>query len=288
MASLDFSDCPSREFSVRFWGVRGSLSVSDPESIRYGGNTSSLEVRCGDRVLMFDGGSGLRELGNHLLNGGGPGGPIDADLFLTHVHYDHVCGIPFFAPFYIPGNSFRVWSGNLEPALKTDEIFRELMSAPLFPVPPDVFQAEIDYKPFATGDRIELNNEIIIQTGPLNHPNGATGYRINFNGKSICYLTDTEHVDGELDENIVKLIEGADIAIYDAMYTDEEYANCVGFGHSTWRAGVELCDAAGVKTFVAFHHEPGHNDRVMDHIREDVERVRPGSIVAQEGMILRP
>ncbi len=288
MASNKFAHCRSRDFYVRFWGVRGSLSVSDPDSIRYGGNTSCLEIRCGNRVLLFDAGSGIRELGNHLLNGGGVGGPLDVDMFLTHVHYDHVCGIPFFAPFYIPGNKFRVWSGDLEPKLKTDQIFTELMTAPLFPVPPSVFQAEFDYRPFNTGERIDLNNEISIQTAPLNHPNGATGYRVNFAGKSICYLTDTEHRAGEIDQNIADLIEGADLAIYDAMYTDEEYKNCVGFGHSTWRAGVELCDAAGVKTFVAFHHEPGHNDQIMDQIRHDLEEERPGSVVAQEGMILRP
>jgi len=288
MASNKISECSRGDFYVRFWGVRGSLSVSDPDSIRYGGNTSCLEIRCGDRVLMFDAGSGLRELGNHLLNGGGNGGAVDADLFLTHVHYDHVCGIPFFAPFYIPNNNFRVWAGDLEPELKADKIFEQLMTAPLFPVPPSVFQADINYHAFNTGDRIDLNNEITISTAPLNHPNGATGYRVDFAGKSICYLTDTEHVTGEVDQVIVDLIKDADVAIYDAMYTDEEYANCVGFGHSTWRAGAELCEAANVKTFVAFHHEPGHNDDVMDQIKRDIEKTRPGSVVAQEGMILRP
>jgi phosphoribosyl 1,2-cyclic phosphodiesterase len=122
----------------------------------------------------------------------------------------------------------------------------------------------------------------------LSHPDLATGYRVDFQGKSICYLTDTEHPAEGHDENILKLIRGADIVIYDSMYTEEEYACRKGWGHSTWQAGAKLCDAAGVKTFVVFHHDPEHDDAFMDKVAADVQQTRPGSIVAREGLVLRP
>jgi phosphoribosyl 1,2-cyclic phosphodiesterase len=129
---------------------------------------------------------------------------------------------------------------------------------------------------------------VTVKTAPLNHPNNATGYRIEAGGKAICYVTDTEHVIGQPDRAVLGLVAGADIMIYDATYTDEEYPNFVGWGHSTWQEGVRLADAAGVKLFVAFHHDPNHGDAVMDRIAADLEKARPGSVVAREGMILRP
>ena len=275
----------SADFFVRFWGVRGSISVSDPKTIRYGGNTSCLEIVCGDRMFIFDAGTGIRYLGNRLCD---EGEPVDADVFLTHTHFDHICGIPFFRPFFTTGNKFRMWAGHLLPALTLRQVLVELMMAPLFPVPPEVFQSSLEFRDFRAGDTLRPAPGVTIRSTPLNHPNGATGYRIEFAGKSICYLTDTEHFADRVDENIVNLIKGADLAIYDSMYTDDEYASRVGWGHSTWQAGARLCDAAGVKTFVVFHHDPDHDDDFMDQVHRDVTAARPGSVVAREGMVLRP
>ena len=122
----------------------------------------------------------------------------------------------------------------------------------------------------------------------LNHPQGATGYRVNYGGKSICYVTDTEHQEGALDHNILNLIQDSDLVIYDCTYTDEEYPRFQTWGHSTWKEGVKLCDEANAKTLVAFHHDPDHDDAFMDGMAKDLERSRPGSLVAKEGMVLRP
>lgn len=273
------------DFLVRFWGVRGSISISDPNSVRYGGNTSCLEIRCGERLLIFDAGSGFRYLGNKLLE---TERAIDADIFLTHTHYDHICGIPFFKPFFNPNNRFRLSAGHLLPETNLRNVLCDLMMTPLFPVPLEIFKSEIEFQDFAAGEALNVGADVVIRTAPLNHPNGATGYRIEFADKSICYLTDTEHRPGELDQNILGLIDGADIVIYDSMFTDAEYRNCVGWGHSTWEAGADLCDAAGVPQFVIFHHDPDHDDEFMDRIAAAAEKRRPGTVVAQEGMILRP
>lgn len=274
-----------REFTVRFWGVRGSIACPDPGTLRYGGNTSSLEVRCDGRLLLFDGGTGIRYLGNRLL----AGAPLDADLYLTHTHFDHVCGLPFFKPFFQAENRFRLWAGHLGGSMTLTRVLREFMMAPLFPVPPEVFRAQMQYNDFRAGDTLQAAPDIGIRTVALNHPDGATGYRVDFDGRSICYLTDTEHVPGAPDRGILELIEGADIVIYDCMYTDAEYAaGHAGWGHSTWEEGVRLCRAAGVDRLVVFHHDPDHDDDRLDAIGRKVAAALPGAIMAREGLVLTP
>lgn len=273
------------DFTVRFWGVRGSIACSGPDTARYGGNTSSLEVRCGDRLILFDAGSGIRYLGKKLA----AQAPLDADLFFTHTHFDHVCGLPFFVPLFQPNNTWRLWAGHLGANLTLRRVLCEFMMAPLFPVPPEVFRATIAYRDFTAGEDLEPAPGIRLRTAPLNHPNGATGYRIEYDARSLCYVTDTEHVPGSPDPNILALIAGADLVIYDCMYTDEEYAGGrVGWGHSTWQEAIRLCRAAGVKRLVVFHHDPDHDDDRLDAIGREVEVAMPGALMAREGLTLAP
>ena len=273
-------------FTVRFWGVRGSIACSGPRTARYGGNTSSLEVRCGERLLMFDAGTGLRYLGNTLASNGPASSPIDADLFLTHTHFDHVCGLPFFRPFFQPQNRFRLWAGHLAEGMTLRRVLGEFMMAPLFPVPPQVFRARMEYREFKPGETLAPGPDIQLRTATLNHPDGATGYRIDYAGRSVCYLTDTEHVPGAPDRNILALIQGADLVIYDSMYTDSEYGTYVGWGHSTWQEGVRLCRAAGAKRLAVFHHDPEHDDDMLDGVARELEKEMPGSLVARDGLVV--
>jgi phosphoribosyl 1,2-cyclic phosphodiesterase len=273
------------DFLVRFWGVRGSIAAPGPSTARYGGNTSSIEVRCGGRLLLLDGGTGMRYLGNQLV----AEAPLDADILFTHTHFDHVCGLPFFKPFFQPQNGFRMWAGHLGADLSLHRVLREFMMAPLFPVPPEVFKAKIEYRDFKGGTSLPLAPDITVRTAVLNHPDGATGYRIEHDGKSVCYVTDTEHVPGTPDRNVLGLIDGADIVIYDCMYTDDEYTKSyVGWGHSTWQEAVRLCKTAHVKKLVVFHHDPDHDDDALDAIGRDVAAALPGAVMAREGLELRP
>jgi len=275
-------------FTIKFWGVRGSIACPGHDYERYGGNTSCLEVRCGEHLLIFDAGTGLRRLGASLAKDGTPANGLDGDLFLTHTHHDHIIGLPFFKPIFNPKNRIRVWAGHLNPDHTLHDVLCQFMAAPLFPVPPKIFGAEVDYRDFAAGATLEPRPGVVLRTAPLNHPNGATGYRIEYGGKSACYVTDTEHKDDVRDQNVLRLIEGADLVIYDSSYTDEEYPTYKGWGHSTWQEGVRLCDAAGAKRLVVFHHDPGHDDDFMDGVAAAAERARPGTLVAREGMVLDP
>jgi phosphoribosyl 1,2-cyclic phosphodiesterase len=273
------------DLHVRFWGVRGSIACSGPRTVRYGGNTSCIEVRCGERLLVFDGGTGLRYLGQTLT--AAESHSLDSDLFLTHTHFDHVCGLPFFKPFFDPKNRWRLWAGHLAEGMTLRRVLGEFMMSPLFPVPPQVFRARMEYREFKAGETLRPGQDIEVRTATLNHPDGATGYRVDYGGRSVCYLTDTEHVPGAPDRNILELISGADLVIYDSMYTDDEYQGYVGWGHSTWQEGVRLCRAAGARRLAVFHHDPEHDDDMLDGVAREVEKALPGSFVARDGLSLK-
>ena len=274
----------SGTFSVTFWGVRGSIACPGRRYERYGGNTSCLEVRCGPHLLVFDAGTGLRPLGDKLKTEGSR----ELDLFLTHSHLDHIVGVPFFPPLFDPHYKVRFWAGHLLPDRRLRDVICTMMVAPLFPVPIDIFAATTSFNDFSAGEVLRPHDGLVLKTAKLNHPNDATGYRVEYDGRSICYVTDTEHFPDQLDTNILELVEGADLLIYDSTYTDEEYGHHTGWGHSTWSQGVRLADAAKVKTFVAFHHDPSHDDDFMDRLAGDLTKARPGSQVAREGMTLTP
>ncbi len=269
--------------SVRFWGVRGSIACPGPETLRYGGNTPCVEVRCGSRIVIFDGGTGLRPLGNALAR---MPSKLDGDIFFSHCHHDHVGGLPFFAPFYVEGNRFRLWAGNLLPASDMSKVVHRLMSHPLFPIEVETFKAKLEYRDFHAGETLQPAPGVTLRTAPLDHPDGATGYRLEYDGRVIAYLTDTEGRPGAPNPRIVELARGADLVIYDCTYTEEEIASKAGWGHSTWQHGVRLADAAKAKTFCLFHHNPDHDDAFMDRLGAQAAAARPGTIVATEGAVI--
>lgn len=267
------------DFSLRFWGTRGSLPCPGPDTVRYGGNTTTLEIRAGDRTVLIDAGSGARGMGQAVAARG-----LDrVDLFFTHTHFDHVCGLPFFAPVYMPQVEVTLWAGHLgSQGLRLQTVLEDMMIGPLFPVPLTSL-AGVVYRDFAAGDRHVLGDGVAVETAPLNHPNGATGYRVEYGGRAIAIVTDTEHPAEGLDPNVIRLARDADIMVYDAMYSEATYPNHVGWGHSTWEKCLEVAAAAGVATPIVFHHEPGSTDDALDAIAVAAAARYPGALVAREG-----
>jgi phosphoribosyl 1,2-cyclic phosphodiesterase len=267
---------------LKFWGVRGSIACPGPDTIRYGGNTPCVEVRCGEHTLILDGGTGLRPFGDALLKAGAT---LDADLFLTHCHLDHVSGLPFFAPLFAKNHHLRIWAGNLPATISIKQALRTMMSPPLFPIDVESFQARMEYRDFHPGDALEPRPGVTLRTDMLNHPGGSIGYRLECQGKVLAYLTDTE-LSAKADNGALSLARDADLLIFDTTYTEAEIATRRGWGHSTWQDGIRLADAARAKTLCMFHHDPGHDDAFMDKLGAEAAAARPGTIVAREGLVI--
>ena len=194
----------SDKVELKFWGVRGSIPVSGPEFERYGGNTSCIELSCGGRHLLFDAGTGVREASEALR----AAEVHDIDLFFTHSHYDHIIGLPFFEPIYKPNVSVNMWSGHLAGKTTTRDMIDEFMRPPWFPVKPDICRATLGFRDFTPGDTLEPHPGIVIHTASLVHPGGSVGYRIEWAGRTIALIYDTEHRDGEVNETALDLMRG--------------------------------------------------------------------------------
>jgi phosphoribosyl 1,2-cyclic phosphodiesterase len=271
-------------FLVRFWGARGSIPAPAERSVRSGTETSCVEMRCGEHVLVFDAGSGTVGLSAQLMQEG----IRDFDLFFSHCHFDHIMGLPFLKPLFEDEVTARIYAGHFEDAMTCREMAERFMAPPFYPITPKWFRAEIDYRDFRPPDVLSPHPGIEISTTRLRHPNGCVGYRVNHGGKSVCYATDVEHIPGELDRDLVEAIRDSDMIIYDCMYTEAEFSRFIGYGHSTWEHGVRLCEAANVKRLVIFHHRPGRDDEQLLEIEAAAQARFPGAVVARTGLVLEP
>jgi phosphoribosyl 1,2-cyclic phosphodiesterase len=253
------------EMKIRVWGCRGSLPAPSRDTVRYGGNTTCLEIRLNDGTLIvIDAGSGLRNLGRHLLT---EQNPTEMYLFLTHAHWDHLMGFPFFEPAYFSRYTIHVRGGPRAKRSLKKYLARQ-MEAPFFPVPFGVMRAEFD---FTSGDP-EVNTIGPAEIVPvrLNHPNGGYGFKIAEEGETFVFLPDNEldfaHRDGISREKYVDFCRGANLLMHDAQYTDEEYGSKVGWGHTQVSSAAELSIRAGVERLGLFHHDPDHTDEDLDRL----------------------
>ncbi len=280
---------------VRFWGVRGSIPCPGPKTMKYGGNTACIELRFPEvnRHIIIDAGSGIRELATHMLAHDLPNGPISTEIYLSHTHWDHIMGFPFFVPAYIPGTKIKVFG----PVTYEDDPLAEVVGGQMkyryFPVNMGELAASIEYERLQENPHIDLDNDIILSTVIINHPITALGYRFSFQGSVFCTAYDTEPFrnvfitdpdDPEYDELMAyegdqavaaqnKVLEsffaGADLLVYDAQYTNEEYLDGkVGWGHTPIEHAITSAHQAGVKRLALFHHDPERSDDQLDQLSE--------------------
>jgi phosphoribosyl 1,2-cyclic phosphodiesterase len=258
-------------FRVQFWGTRGSIPSPGPTTVRYGGNTPCVEVRTSSGwLIVLDAGTGIRELGRSLIARAN-GAPIRGDIFLTHAHWDHIQGMPFFGPLFQQGNHFTIWGPkSLAPTL--DRVLRSQMSPVVFPVAFEQLQATIDFCEITDGRRSANGYEV--RTFDVRHPGGALGYRFaegDNSAPALVYISDNELGTGAAYDTranwrreLVEFVRGARLFVHDTTYTAAEYDHHRGWGHSTYEDAVELALDAGVETLVLFHHKPERTDDEVD------------------------
>ena len=270
---------------VKFWGVRGSTPTPQAGNLRYGGNTSCVEVRFADNLYIFDCGTGFRTLGQQLESEAG-GKPISAHIFVSHFHWDHIQGIPFFRPLYENSQNHFVFHSSRR-TRSLQRVMEEQMSSPYFPVNISEMKAGRNFYDIEEG-RTQLDDHARMQTLWLNHPQGCMGFRLETREGVLVYATDNEPGDEVFDKNVRELSEGADVLIYDAQYLPEEYeARRRGWGHSHWREAIKIVMESGAKELVLFHHDPDHDDVLIDKVVQDARNYYPRVRAAAEGMEIK-
>jgi phosphoribosyl 1,2-cyclic phosphodiesterase len=270
---------------VHIHGVRGSIASPGLETAFFGGNTPCLEVVADGSRLVLDAGSGLRNVGDRIL---AEGKPADFTLLFSHYHWDHLQGLPFFAPLYMAASRIAC-VGPRPGALGLRDSLRQQMAPPFFPVPFDSLPSHLTTRELRLREGF-VHGGFTVKSAPTNHPDPCFAYRIEHGGRSLVYATDTEHYDC-VDPELLRLARGADLLVYDAQYLPEEYAGQkgpprTGWGHSTYEAGARLAQAAGVGALGLFHHDPRRND---DGVREIEARARdlfPATFALREGEVI--
>lgn len=265
---------------VTFWGVRGTNPVSGRAFEKIGHHTSCVSVRVNqDQLIIFDAGSGLYELGREYS----PSSPKVLHILLSHLHLDHIMGLPFFMPLWDKKYIVNIYSSNndLEDVLKA-----KLLHPPIFPISANSTNSNLIFHKVSMGETFQIETSYI-STFSLNHPGGSIGYRLDAEGRSICYITDVEHDPEFLDEKLVKFVRGTDLLIYDASYTEEEYMKRRGWGHSTHSEAAKIAKAAGVKQLALFHQNPTHDDRLSGLLERQAQALFENTIAAYQGLTLR-
>lgn len=268
---------------LTFYGTRGSIPVCEAEYTKFGGNTSCTMITFSSgRIAIIDAGTGIRNLGNDIIRKKMEQYD-DIIIGLTHTHWDHIQGFPFFKPAYDPKRHFTLAICGKEGNLRNlEHIFAVQMQEEYFPVPLDKMGASFTFLQPDERKLITRNNVSVFAT-QIQHPGDSYGYRIGAEDKILAYCTDVEHING-IEQNVVDLARDADVLVHDAQYTEEELVTRKGWGHSTWNQAVEVAKRANVKKLVLFHHDPEHDDNFLIAEEKKCRKVFPNSVFAREGM----
>ena len=279
----DTPSAPAR-LTVRFWGVRGSIPTPEAGFLDVGGNTSCVEIRSADgTTLVLDAGTGIRSLG-YALAAEAAGEPGEIHLALSHFHWDHLQGLPFFAPLYTPGQTVKFYAATDDDRLVA--LLRGQMTHPYFPVPFGDLAAITETHRVVDGEPFQVG-PMTVRPFPLNHPQGAHGYRIEVDGAAVVYATDYEHGSPVHDEGLREICRGADVLISDSQYTPDEYPLRQGWGHTTWERAAALAREAGVGRLLLFHHDPSHDDAALGRICTQACGAFAETALATEGLVVR-
>ncbi|MGF1521544.1 MAG: MBL fold metallo-hydrolase [Leptolyngbyaceae cyanobacterium] len=273
-----------QDFTVRFWGVRGSVPTPGADTVRYGGNTACVEVLIAGQRLIFDGGTGLRALGKHLLHAETQ---IHAHIFFTHVHWDRIQGFPFFIPAFAAGNHFDIYGAPAPNGASIKQTLMDQMLRPNFFTPLQKMAAEMTFHNIAAGTVIQLPNEATIEAIALNPNTSALGFRISHAGRALVYATDTDNLAEGINKNLLYLVQGANLVIYDGTYSDTSYHDLNGGANLPWERAIEMAKQAQVEELILFHHNPAHDDDYLEQMESEIRNRFSNIHLAREGMVMQ-
>ncbi len=269
---------------LTFWGCRGSIPTPGPDTVIFGGNTSCVSIEYGQHLLIFDAGTGLRVLGQHLLS---QSNVVDRQghIFLSHMHWDHIQGLPFFIPAFRLGNPFTIY-GERKGEQSLADVLGAQMQTPFFPVSmAEGFQPDVRLQEVMPEQPVSIEADLTVTPFPLHHPGGAVGYRIRVGDVVIAYVTDHEHPVGDIAPDILSAVRGVDILIHDAQYSREELMQSkLGWGHSAWEDVVDLARAAHVQQLFLFHHDPARTDAELCQRAQLAHDLFAPARMAREGL----
>jgi phosphoribosyl 1,2-cyclic phosphodiesterase len=273
----------ARDFLVKFLGVRGSVPCASSKFEKYGGNTSCVLVHVGHSLIIFDAGSGIKDAGEYVCHHH----IKKVHLFLTHLHLDHILGMPFFKPIWNKDIDVIIYCGTAQPFGGLSDALASFFTPPYFPISFDKWPANITCIDFKSVETYCLEGEVVVETCPLTHPNGSIGYKVSYKQKAVCYITDHEHGNQIVDKHLEEFIQEADMMIYDASYDDCKYEQGhKGWGHSTWQKACELMEKSSVKQVALFHHDPDLDDGEMDILKCEIESLYDNVFIAHEGQTI--
>lgn len=272
---------------IRFWGVRGGRPNPSSQMTKYGGNTSCLSIIIGKRIFVFDGGTGIINLGNHILEND----ISDCHIFFSHMHWDHIQGIPFFPVIY-SGKKIAINMYGEDKAGQTFEyLIKSQMREPFFPFDLSNMDHKIKYHSIGE-EKIDMGEGLMISSCRLNHPNGCLAYKLEYRGESVVYAIDTEKLTGNLRERFIEFAENSNVLLYDSQYTKEEYIGAEGkmpkkgFGHSTFEDALEIYNDVKPEAMYLWHHDDYRTDEELDKIGERIQKQYKSIFIAQEGCVI--
>jgi len=265
---------------IKFWGVRGSRPTAETDKLKYGGDTSCVEIRTSNNELVIlDMGTGLSNIGRMILED--TNSPKVINIFLSHYHWDHLLGFLNFTPLFNDTFTFNIYGNNKQTNIKI--ISRKLLDKTFWPVSLDMLKAKINFIDLKD-ETIRINNNLIIENMEHIHPNGATSYKVSIDKYKIVYSTDCEHPGNKLNSDIINFAKNADILIHDSHFTNEDLITHQGWGHSSWEQATNVASKANVRKLILFHFCPNYTDEVINNIEKNAQGAFKSTIAAKQGL----
>ena len=266
---------------ITFWGVRGSFPTPDSNKIDFGGDTSCVSIETNDQILILDMGTGVRNLGQHIISY--PDSPKIINIFLSHYHWDHMFGLLMFAPLFSDKYEINIYGK--KDRMKLEDIINHMLDPIFWPASFDDFKAKLNFHTIEN-NKIEISDNMMIKSQIHHHPNGAFSYKVLLDNKKISYITDCEHISGNINEDLITFAKNSDLLIHDSHFTTEDLPNHKGWGHSSWDQAVSMAQKSNSKQLALYHYSPDYTDSQIHSIESDAQKAFKQTIAAKQGLVI--